>query len=131
MRAFARVLLRPAYLACVVLFVGHQVAQGALGRTCRLVDGYLDPFLSIPLLLGLAEAERRWLLRGRGWRGFSALEVAAMTAALAALFEYGFPRLDPARQIYDPYDFLAYAFGGLAYARLVAGRPRSCRLGGA
>ena len=105
----------PAYATAAVLFLGHQLSQKLLGVRLPLADAYLDPLLSIPLLLGLAWAEQRWL----GWRAgdepFTAVEVAAMTLALAVLFEEGFPRIDPARQTRDPWDYLAYAAGGLAY----------------
>lgn len=121
-------LLRPAYLACAALFVVHQVAQAWLGQTAWLIDGYLDPVLSIPLLLTLGEVEQRWLLRTRDWRGYSAVEVAAMTTALALVFEYVFPRLDPARQTYDPWDFVAYALGGGIYYALCSARSASMRL---
>ena len=105
----------PRYAVALVTFLTHQFAQRFLAVRLPLADAYLDPFLCIPLLLGLALAEQRWL----GWRGaaepFSAIEIAAMTLALAVLFEEGFPRIDPARQTRDPWDYLAYAAGGLAY----------------
>ena len=108
-------LRRPALVACATLLVGHQIVQRVLEWRWAPVDGYLDPVLSIPLLLSLAEAEQRWLLEGRGWRGYTALEIGAMTLALGLVFELVFPRLDPARQTYDPFDFLAYALGGVLY----------------
>lgn len=112
----------PAYLTAAALFLLHQGLQKGLGVGLPLIDDYLDPLLSIPLLLGLAAAEQRWLL-GRGAdEPFTGVEVLAMTTALALLFEEGFPRIDPARQTRDPWDYLAYATGGLAYYWLT--RPR-------
>ena len=116
-RAPFREAFRPTivYAAAAVLFLAHQFLQKALGLGLPLVDDYLDPLLSIPLLLGVALAEQRWLgLRDRR-EPFTAVEVAAMTVALAVLFEEGFPRIDPARQTRDPWDYLAYAVGGVAY----------------
>ena len=105
----------PVYALALLTFLTHQLSQKLLGARWPFLDSYLDPFLSIPLLLGLAASEQRWL----GWRGgdepFSAVEVAAMTLALAVLFEEGFPRLDPARQTRDVWDYVAYALGGGAY----------------
>ena len=105
----------PAYALALLAFLAHQLSQKLLGARVPLLDGYLDPFLSIPLLLGLAAAEQRWL----GWRGaneaFDPVEVAAMTTALAVLFEEGFPRIDPTRQTRDVWDYAAYAAGGVAY----------------
>lgn len=117
--------MRPlAYGLCVLAFAAHQLAQRGLGWQTPLVDAYLDPLLAIPLLLGLAAVER-WWLRGRGrvaWRGFSAVEVAAMTLALALVFEELFPRLDPLRQVRDAYDYIAYALGGALYYAFVGVR---------
>ena len=110
-----RELRTPVFVVCVALFVVHQLAEWVHGSLHPLVDGFLDPLLSIPILLGLAEAEQRWLLRKQAWAGYTAVEVSAMVTALALLFEFGFPRLDPARQTYDPLDFLAYAVGGGIY----------------
>lgn len=118
---FWRPLRRPSYLACCTAFAAHQIAQRLLDLDWWPADHYLDPLLSIPLLLSLAEAEQRWLLRGRGWRGYSALEIAAMTAALALVFEFAFPRLDPSGQTYDPLDFVAYGVGGLLYGYMARG----------
>ena len=115
-------LRRRAFVACAILLVGHQFAQRVLEWRWAPVDGYLDPVLSIPLLLSLAEAEQRYLLAGRGWRGYTAVEIGAMTLALGFAFELLFPYLDPARQTSDPLDFLAYAVGGVLYG-LAARQP--------
>ena len=105
----------PTYALALFAFLTHQLSQKLLSVQVPLLDSYLDPFLAIPLLLGLAAAEQRWL----GWRGakepFGIVEIVAMTAALALLFEEGFPRIDPARQTRDVWDHVAYAVGGGAY----------------
>ena len=118
----------PLYLLAVALFVAHQLSQKFLGVRLAFVDDYLDPFLSIPLLLGLARAERRWLFGAGDGGPFGAVEVAAMTLFLAVLFEEGFPRLDPARQTRDAWDYLAYGLGGVAY---YVGSARSAGAAGA
>jgi len=104
-----------SYVIVLVLFIGHQIAQKGFEISIPFVDGYLDPFLSIPLLLGLAAAERKWLFGEAQWQGFNLIEILAMTLALAILFEEGFTMLDPIRQTRDVYDYFAYACGGLAY----------------
>ena len=116
-RDSAKVAFRPSplYAAALALFLAHQLSQKLLGWTQPILDGYLDPFLSIPLLLGLAWAEQRWLLRRRADEPFTAVEVVAMTAALAVLFEEGFPRIDPERQTRDVWDYVAYGLGAVAY----------------
>ncbi|MFK8056178.1 MAG: hypothetical protein AB8F78_08690 [Saprospiraceae bacterium] len=105
----------PVYLLALSTFVGHQFIQKILGWSIPFVDSYLDPFLSIPLLLGLAAAERNWLFGEAHWAGFKGVEIIAMTVALAVLFEEGFPWLDPVGQTRDIYDYVAYAFGAVAY----------------
>lgn len=117
MRTPAREAFRPTwgYLIAAVLFSLHQLSQKLLGVALPLVDSYLDPFLSIPLLLGLACAEQRWLLGRRADESFTAVEVTAMTMALAVLFEEGFPRIDPAQQTRDTWDYVAYGAGAVVY----------------
>ena len=106
----------PAWLFAFVVFVGHQVLQRGFGVSLPFVDSYLDPFLSIPLLLGLVQAERQWLLGEEGEATtFNGWEIAGMTLALALLFEEGFPRWDDARQVRDGWDYVAYAIGGVVY----------------
>ncbi len=125
LRLSAKPLTTRTWLACAVTLVLHQVGQKALGWRMPLLDNHLDPFLGVPVLLGLAQAERRfvtaWLSTHgypslRGWRCFTALEVAAMTVVLALIFEGLFPYLDP-RQTRDPLDVAAVVLGGLRFLR--------------
>ncbi len=87
------------------------------------LDNHLDPFVGVPVLLGLAQAERRfvtgWLAAHgypslRGWRRFTGLEVVVMTLVLAAVFEGLFPLLDD-RQTRDAWDIVAAGLGGLVF----------------
>jgi len=103
------------YVITFVVFIGHQIGQKFFGLSIPVVDSYLDPFLSIPLLLGIAAAERNWLFGEEHWEGFKPIELIAMTLALAILFEEGFPRLDPVGQTRDGFDYLAYAGGAAVY----------------
>lgn len=100
----------PAWLLVTGLLLTHQLVQRALGINVPFLDSYLDPVLSVPVLVGLAAAERRWLL-GATCAGFGWPEVAGMTLGIAVIGEFVFPWLDPVQQVYDPWDFVAYGVG--------------------
>ena len=102
----------PGWLLAAALLLVHQVVQRGLGVELPVVDDYLDPVLAVPVLVGLAHAERRWLLGAR-WGGFQTWELLGITLAIAVVGEELFPRLDPLRQTRDPWDYPAYALGGL------------------
>ena len=101
------VLRKPSWYVPALLFLLHQVAQYGFGLNHWLVDGYLDPLLCFPVLLGLLLVERRFLF-GRARLG--PLETVASALVLMVIFEYVFPALKD-KFFYDPYDVLAYALG--------------------
>ncbi len=103
------ILARPGWYVAFVLFVLHQLAQYGLGWDIPYLDGYLDPTLCLPIMLGLWLAERRWMF---GVGRLSGLEVVVAGAALAVISEEGFPRWQP-DFVRDWWDYLAYAVGGL------------------
>ncbi len=119
----AKPLTTPTWPACAAALVLHQISQKVLGWQVPFLDSYLDPLLGVPVLLGLAQAERRfvtgWLAAHgypslRGWRRFTGPEVTVMTLVLAAVFEGLFPWLDQ-RQTRDWLDVVAAAMGGVIY----------------
>lgn len=103
------ILRKPAWWIPGVLVAAHQVGQHGFSLNLSLVDGYLDPLLCLPVLLGLWLTERRLIFRVQRLTG---LEVVVAGLALAVLFEEGFPRWQPAF-VRDGWDYLAYAAGGL------------------
>ena len=93
----------------------HVSAQAYFGRTWTPADRYLDPFLGTVVLIGLGQAQLRYLLgEDDAWR-YTPLQVAVLCLALGLISEEVAPRLDPLRQTRDPWDYLAVAAGGLAY----------------
>ena len=104
--------------ASLALFGVHYGAQ-ALGFRHNLLDGYLDPVLSIPVLLGLLEAEQAALL-GKRYAGLTWAEALGAAVAIAVLCEWVLPRLWPGRWVGDAWDGVGYA-GGLALS-LARGR---------
>lgn len=107
---------RPYFYLLLVtggLLVLHQIAQRLLDISLPFVDSYLDPFLSIPFLLSGFALERRWFFRMRDFQ-LDGSEILIATTALALLFEFVFPHLI-SEYIYDSYDFIAYAAGGLLF----------------
>ncbi len=103
------ILRQPAWWIPAALVLAHQIGQYGLGLKLGVVDGYLDPLLCLPVLLGLWLAERRMIFRQHRLSG---LEVVVAGLALAVLFEEGFPRWQPAF-VRDWWDYLAYAVGGI------------------
>lgn len=112
-RSLARA-FRPSggWLLAAGLLLGHQVLQRGLGVQVPFVDDYLDPVLAVPVLVGLARAEHRYVF-GEAWRGFGPWELAGLTLGIALVGELVFPWLDPAGQTYDGWDFVGYGVGGV------------------
>lgn len=104
-----------AWLVASVLFALHQLLQYGVGVSLPFADNYLDPFLSVPILLGGVLQERTWLF---GQRRFSLLETVVATVFIALVSELVFPRLDP-RFVYDSLDFGAFVLGGFYFWCLV------------
>ena len=103
----------PAWLTALVLLVAHQVLERVLDVRIPLLDNYLDPLLSVPLLVGALQAERRWLLGDRPEARLHVAQLVGLTLAIAVVGEEVFPRLDALRQTRDVWDYLAYGLGGL------------------
>lgn len=93
-------------LAALAAFSLHQVAI-ALGICVPLLDSYLDPLCTVPVVLGLPSmlARRIWPRLVLSWGS-----VAFFTLAVSLAFEWWIPSFD-ARFTRDPWDALAYALG--------------------
>ncbi len=109
------VLRNPWWWLAVILFVGHQVLQHLVNLGFGNIDGYLDPFCAVPILLGLWQLERRLVFRVRrlAW-----LETAVATLVLAVVFEEIFPRYGTGFR-HDAVDYLFYALGGVYFYFLI------------
>jgi hypothetical protein len=49
------------FFICSLLFICHQYFQKVAGINVYLADSYLDPLLSMPIILHLINIERNWL----------------------------------------------------------------------
>ena len=98
-------------LGATLLFLLHQGWSPYWPN--RWVDSYLDDVLFLPVVLGWGAMGFRGLLKTPrpiplGWW-------LSASIYLVLMVEVGFPRWNPAF-VYDPWDFLAYAFGAGLYA---------------
>ena len=93
-------------LAALAAFSLHQLAL-ALGFYVLLLDSYLDPLCTVPVILGIPSilARRIWPRLVLSWGS-----VALFTLTLSLAFEWWIPSFD-ARFTRDPWDALAYALG--------------------
>jgi hypothetical protein len=98
-------------ITCALLLAIHQLLQHVLLINYTLLDHYLDPLLSVLVVISILSID----LRSRcGFSGFSLIELIGLTICLSIKFEIVFPYFS-SHFIYDPYDFLVYILGGLCY----------------
>ena len=104
---------------CLILLL-HQIIQKGFDFNLGMLDNYLDPFLSMPILLGLILQERQFLLtkflsyeKSKKYQ-FSILEIIITTLFFAIIFEEGFPIWSP-YFTKDYWDYLAYATGAFLF----------------
>lgn len=118
------------WIAAMAMFGLHQFAQHVLEIRQPLVDAYLDPFLSMPILLGLMLQERRTaigvFLNDPDWKGFrfSGLQTVITGALLAVVLEELLPRFFDG-YTHDDLDYVAYALGIAFFHFLVNGNSIS------
>ena len=110
-----RVLRNPWWWLAVVVFVLHQVGERAFDLDLGVVDGYLDPFLASPILLGLWLFERQLVFRQPRLSWF---ETAVATLVLAVVFEEVFPVYEEGFRR-DVIDYAFYGLGGLYFYVLI------------
>ncbi len=108
------------WLSCCLILLMHQIIQKVLYYNIGLFDNYLDPFLSMPILLGLILQERQ-LVRSNFFSTkksikyrFSILDITIATVFFALIFEEGFPKWSP-YFTKDNWDYLAYGSGALLF----------------
>ncbi|MCI4646577.1 hypothetical protein [Phaeodactylibacter sp.] len=102
---------RQVFGVSLLLFVLHQLLQKGLSIHLPFFHAYLDPFLSMPIVLGLLDWERT---RRYGWRPLIPWEIAVVALLFVFLFECGFPLWNPAFTA-DWWDVPAYGAGALVY----------------
>ncbi|NBC08817.1 MAG: hypothetical protein GVY26_16625, partial [Bacteroidetes bacterium] len=73
---------RQFFWFCLLLFTMHQLLQKGFGIHLPFLHAYLDPFLAMPILLGLLEWERRWRY---GMAPLRIWEVAVLTLGFTLL----------------------------------------------
>ena len=96
---------------CLVLFLIHQLLQKGFGIYLPFLHAYLDPFLAMPILLGIFDWERHWRYGAEPLRVW---EVVVVTIVFSILFEWYFPRWN-ARFTADWWDVVAYGLGTAIY----------------
>ena len=97
-------------LAALAAFSLHQVAI-AFGFNVLLLDSYLDPLCTVPVVLGLPSmlARQIWPRLVLSWGA-----VALFTLALLLAFEWWIPSFD-VRFTSDLWDAIAYALGAVIW----------------
>lgn len=119
LRLYRGRMMRPAgaiitFVLCLTLFLAHQYLQGTAKVPIPFPDGYLDPFLIMPLLLHLVVLERK-LLSGNAAYRMPLIQIPGFIVMVAFMGEIVFPLLS-SRHVADLWDVIAYILGGLAYA---------------
>lgn len=105
---------RKLWFAAIFLFLLHQVLQKILQIPIPIADQYLDPFLSIPILLGAFTFGNQILGIKMPIQKLKAWEVGFVTLAFAVLFEEGFPAWSGDFHK-DLMDYLMYFFGAIFF----------------
>lgn len=111
------VLRNPAWLFCVLLFIGHQFLQKILDWNFTILDSYLDPLLCLPIFMGMMLFERRFFLKKIKHNTvytFSILETIVIATTLSIIFEEGFPRWSD-QFTKDYFDYIFYFVGALFF----------------
>ncbi len=117
------------WLITVLILLIHQILQKIGYWEFPVVDAYLDPFLSLPILLGGILLERNFILRKlysnkvKEPYHFSLFETIVLSIFFALLFEEGFPRWSQGFT-QDEWDYVAYFFGSLLFYFYINQPPR-------
>jgi len=117
-----KLLQSPLWMGSVLLLLTHQLFQKILPFKIPVLDNWLDPLLSMPILLGLILMERRWFLKHYSQGDlkspceykFSKLETVITVLFFAIIFEFLFPKWSN-EFTFDWLDFLAYGLGGIVF----------------
>lgn len=106
-------LYNPFFIACLFVFLIHQILEKLLDFHIVFFDNYLDSFLALPIILSLYLVERRFLFQKPNYQ-FSLLEIVVISVALSLFFEEALPLLSN-DFTKDYYDYLALGLGGVLY----------------
>lgn len=79
------------WVVAIAIFLLHQLLQKILRLPVPIADQYLDPFLSMPILLGAFTFGNPLLGIKIPIKQLKAWEIGCITLAFAILFEEGFP----------------------------------------
>jgi len=102
----------------LALFILHQFVEKIMHWHLPIVDSYLDPLLSMPIILGIHLAERRVLFDEKKDFILPIFEVIVILVFFALIFEWGLPHWFDGF-VYDPLDFVAYAIGALFFIAFI------------
>lgn len=95
-------------------FLLHQLVEKVFHWHFIFFDNYLDPFLSMPILLGIHLAERKILFQEKNTFTLPLFEVLLIGVFMMFIFEWGLPKWFDGF-VYDPVDFVAYGLGVLVF----------------
>jgi hypothetical protein len=120
------VLLRPAFLVCVVLFTIHQLMQYVFKLQIPFLNNYLDNLLAMPVILTLLWAERRWLFNKGDHYHLPIFEGVIATIYIIIIGEWLFPALSH-RFTSDWLDIPFYLLGTVLFYVLIERRNEQHR----
>ncbi len=96
------------------LFLIHQITEKIFDFHIAFFDSFLDPFLSIPIILGIHLTERRLIFERNINFKLPLFEVLVITIFLSLVFEFIFPKYFEGFYS-DPLDFVSYGLGTLFF----------------
>ncbi len=97
----------------VLTFIVHQILQLGFNLAIPFIDSYLDPFLFLPIILGLYLQERRWVLQDNFYM-LDTFSFLGISLILCVLVEVVYPYLNHG-YIFDIYDIPAYGVGSVYF----------------
>lgn len=106
-----KLLQRYGFVLASTAFLLHQLLQKGLQVSLSWLDGYLDDFLCLPILLSIWQWERSRLWN---WPRLQTQEVVACILLACFVFEVIYPQLSTAYTA-DWWDCVAYLLGGLLF----------------
>ena len=113
--------------ACFLLFLMHQFIEKILNWHISIFDNYLDPLLSMPIILGIHLAERQYFFRENKDFKLPVFTILIICTFLAIIFEEGFPKIKNGF-VNDPIDYLCYGTGAFVFY-LFMNKPFKVQLG--
>lgn len=103
----------PWFYVPLIAFIFHQVFQLGFRAELPIIDDFLDPFLFLPIILGLYLQERRWVLMDNLYV-LDKFSLYGLSLILCVLVEVVYPYLNDG-YTFDIYDFPSYGAGAVYF----------------